>query len=365
VLYNSTVSSTVSGNSTVGSAVSSTVSSNGTRTTSLCKNILTAIFNDLEAEGVAKWGCIVLSSLSQNHPALQLKLGKASTLMIDIISAYRYNNADMMEECCRAIATLSYRNITNRNRMGASWTSNSEICAELPKIIQSYGEDGNVVDWAVRAIANLAANNPNNQSKLGNFGACEVLVSTLRSSTVSNNVETAKWCAWAIGNMVQMAKSNNNISNSNSEDNITTATASTTVGGISSLRIPPLSVGISPSPGVTSGTGTSNRKQENIVRLFEAGAADVLVLALARFQDHAVVLQWCIRAINNMVWVSIGQTRKYHIIAKFTELRTLESIDSMSVSKDKNLLEWVAIARETFANDWIANYINNINNSSK
>ena len=36
--------------------------------------------------------------------------------------------------------------------------------------------------WAVRAIANLAANNPNNQTKLGAAGACEFLVKTIRMS---------------------------------------------------------------------------------------------------------------------------------------------------------------------------------------
>jgi hypothetical protein len=44
----------------------------------------------------------------------------------------------------------------------------------MEKVITNFNEDGKVTDWAIRAIANLAANNPNNQAALGATGCCEV-----------------------------------------------------------------------------------------------------------------------------------------------------------------------------------------------
>jgi hypothetical protein len=40
--------------------------------------------------------------------------------------------------------------------------------------------------WAVRAIADLAANNPNNQTRLGNNGACEALVAAIKMVTTED-----------------------------------------------------------------------------------------------------------------------------------------------------------------------------------
>ena len=93
-----------------------------------------------------------------------------------------------------------------RCRVGASG-----ICDELPKIIQSFSIPSiqnisplksalnptgiavefnqeladELVVWAVRAIADLAANNPNNQTKLGMTGCCEALVTVLNSAVES------------------------------------------------------------------------------------------------------------------------------------------------------------------------------------
>ena len=110
--------------------------------------------------------------------------------------------------------------------------------------------------WAIRAVADLAANNPNNQTKLGLGGACEALVDvvkvlasnkeggvgsishysdggygvtcdlatsapsyslalTVTTDDAANDVGTAvddealaKWTVWAIGNLVRKRQYN-------------------------------------------------------------------------------------------------------------------------------------------------------------
>jgi hypothetical protein len=55
----------------------------------------------------------------------------------------------------------------------------SEACEQLGKAINLYWENDYVALWAVRAVADLAANNVNNQARLGAAGACEALVKIL------------------------------------------------------------------------------------------------------------------------------------------------------------------------------------------
>ena len=79
-----------------------------------------------------------------------------------------------------------------------------------------------IVMWAVRAVADLAANNPNNQTKLGLNGACEGLILVLKSVLVASNdedasesmdeitrtenINLAKWSLWAVGNIIQLGR---------------------------------------------------------------------------------------------------------------------------------------------------------------
>ena len=108
----------------------------------------------------------------------------------------------------------------------------------MSKCLLHYIENKNTTYWIVNSIGNLSANNPNNQTKLGLSGACEILCELLKnvlpspdlkslllsikleksiyghSNISENNIsrkETdlengnlAKWIFWTIGNMIEI-----------------------------------------------------------------------------------------------------------------------------------------------------------------
>ena len=107
----------------------------------------------------------------------------------------------------------------------------------MSKCLLHYIENKNTTYWIVRSIGNLSANNPNNQTKLGLSGACEILCELLknvlpsqdlkslllsikieksiysnstfgenesRKETDLENGNLAKWVFWTIGNMIEI-----------------------------------------------------------------------------------------------------------------------------------------------------------------
>ena len=149
-------------------------------------------------------------------------------------------------------------------------------------MLAQYIADEAVSLYAVRAIADLAANNPNNQTKLGVHGACEALVTFLRGTlppddrfAISHAIVTlpaeqranmAKWGCWAVGNIVQLGKG--------------------------------AAMVIDEGAGKKAARSTVTVK--NTARLGSAGGDEVLVAVLAAFSTDAAVAQWASRAINNL-----------------------------------------------------------------
>ena len=103
----------------------------------------------------------------------------------------------------------------SRNRLGASG-----VCPEISKSLISHISDKNIVFELIKCIGNLAANNPNNQTKLGLSGCCEILCEIMKSLLPINLVNTVlldkneflfngnmvKWLFWSLGNIMQIGK---------------------------------------------------------------------------------------------------------------------------------------------------------------
>ncbi len=58
-------------------------------------------------------------------------------------------------------------------------------CRSSPYYTLTHRERDETILWSVRAIADLAANHPNNQTKLGVKGACDGLVRVLRGVLIT------------------------------------------------------------------------------------------------------------------------------------------------------------------------------------
>lgn len=260
---------------------------------SMPKSILRALYNDLENEEVAKYGCAAIAILCDKNRSLQYKLGSAESFLVDIVQQHKHSSA-LHLELCKVVSRLSHAHITNRNRLGASG-----ICDALAKILNKYlgtsvtsphrsklpiateAEVDDILLWAVRAVADLAANNPNNQTKLGLSGCCEAVVLVLRKSLESKAhdenhenaaklASTVKYCCWAIGNLVQLGKG------------------------------PTM---------VIDETATSNNKfkvlrttnaMKNTARFGAAGLPQLIKSVLVEYADNQDVMIWCLRAVNNL-----------------------------------------------------------------
>jgi hypothetical protein len=266
----------------------------------LPKNILRALYNDLENEEVAKHGCAAIAILCHKNRMLQYKLGPAESYLVDIVQVHKHVPTIHLE-LCKVVSRLSHTHITNRNRLGASG-----ICDELAKILNKYlaassnsqsnksphanpavpssqrfkhpvateAEVEEILRWAVRAVADLAANNPNNQTKLGLSGCCEAVVNVLRRALEPSHADAAmvKYCCWAIGNLVQLGKG-------------PTMVIDESANAASNSKFKVLR--------------TTNAKK-NTARFGAAGLPQLIKTVLIDYSENQELMVWCLRAVNNL-----------------------------------------------------------------
>lgn len=153
-------------------------------------SIIKILYDELETEMVSQFGCAAISALVKNHPKNKAKFGPVCIYIADVVLTYKsHPNQLILIEGVKAISNLAHMSITNRNRLGAS-----DACSAVMQAIQLHINEQmasswrkverTLIYWSTRAIADLAANNPNNQAKLGNYGACELLVKILQRKSV-------------------------------------------------------------------------------------------------------------------------------------------------------------------------------------
>lgn len=179
----------------------------------ICSAIAKVLYNELETDLIAQYACAAIAALVQDHPKNQAKLSAACNFIADVFTAHK-RNVTIATEAARAVSLLAHKSITNRNKLGAN-----DCCASLMVPMNLFFAehvnatwwkiDKTLMFWTVRAIGDLAANNPNNQTKLGYAGACEFLVNIMkqRKHVKAEYDQEAKLFAyvfWALGNLVQI-----------------------------------------------------------------------------------------------------------------------------------------------------------------
>lgn len=151
--------------------------------------------------------------------------------------------------------------------------------------------------WAVRAVADLAANNPNNQAKLGAHGACEALVKALGGvGSPREDERVAAYALWAIGNTVQLGRDSGLVTDA------------------------------APAKGLGSAVGiTSASAVRNTQRLGTAGVVQAVAAAMARHEQSPLVLRWACRAVYNLA-------RSKTLRAQFNLLKTRWALEGIAAT---------------------------------
>ena len=277
---------------------------------SLCKDIVQKLFDMFEHPSVARWGCASISALCFRNHDNQSKLGKAASFIADIIE-HHIKIKPVVRDAVRAAACLAHNHITNRNRLG------SDGCCEwVAKVmlVPALSADPSVMLWAVRVVADLAANNPNNQTKLGLHGACEAVVKgvTTKWASAGDDEAVAKYALWAIGNLVQLSRD----------------------AGL-----------VADDTETRSGLLVSRQPIKNTTLLSEAGVEEVVMAALARFENSPQVVRWACRAVNNLA-------KSQRVRGRLNDLRARWALERMcrQHSHDKVLVEWATIAIDMLIN---------------
>jgi hypothetical protein len=153
-----------------------------------CAALADILYNELETDAISQYGCAAVSALAKNHQKNQLKLTSICNFVADVLT-YHKSNLTITTEACRAISCLAHKSFTNRVRLGSS-----DVCSAIMLVIQPVFEEqltlswrkyeSLLIFWVIKAIGDLAANNPNNQAKLGSVGACEFLVKVLERKSL-------------------------------------------------------------------------------------------------------------------------------------------------------------------------------------
>lgn len=311
----------------------------------VCLGIANILYNDLETDTISLHGCQAISALTKDFPKNQMKLSSVCTYVADIIN-YHKSNPTILLEATKTISYLAHKNNKNRNRLGSSDVCSSLVnilkgCIDEQMTISWRKHDSTLVFWMVKALGNLAANNPTNQTKLGNHGACELLVKVLtRTSIEGQKVQEAKVFSnvlWAIGNLVQLGKgasmliqddveSNANGDNSPYSERERNASTATNV--------------------VTLNSGRKGKKTEkNTTRFLEADIAALLKKVIFDYIDYSDVALWSARAINNL-------SKSQRLRLALTDAGIFDALQGMiekytNYTKNQDVVEWANMAKES------------------
>ena len=370
-----------------------------------CEAINTILYNELETDAISQYGCAAISALVKNHTKNQMKLGTICNYIADILT-YHKNNVAITTEACRAVSYLAHKNFSNRNRLGSSDVCSSIMLVILPNIEEQMNiswrkYDTTLIYWVIKAIGDIAANNPNNQAKLGSAGACEFLVQVLDRKSLETHMQyDAKVLSnvlWAIGNLVQLGKgssmiiqdvSSNNTNSGNNNGNSNLFGLSGPLGGLggdgqdspiasgagnnnnnnnlsnNNLLSPGGNFGSfnfnnlnSPSGG-GGGGGAGNagggaagpmnlvlfqtKIVKNTTRFFNAKISEKLKKLIYQFIDYPDVMLWSSRAIHNL---AKSQTLKLSLLDNGL-LDALLGI-CQKYSRNNEIMEWANLAKES------------------
>jgi hypothetical protein len=266
-----------------------------------------------------------------------------------------------------------------RNKIGAL-----EACEYVPNMFVLYMKDPYVTLWAVRAIADMAANNPNNQARLGNHGACEALVAAIKMITTEDasyaSALTPTAGLTATGSLFGMfnaspafggafsssaaaiESSRNNSSSQVLADSPPHSVQSTASGKMKSPFTPAecedlskwllwaignmIQVGRGGAMMVDEGSrrGVFNMSESvsNSSRINAVGGAEAVTALLLKYEGNAVIAQWGSRAINSMC-------RSRTLTVKLLDNRAVDLLNVLlsNHAGSSNAEYWIKTAKDT------------------
>ncbi len=333
---------------------------------SVLRSINSILYNELETEFVSQWACTSIAVLAFNNTKNQQKLSSVCNYIADVIIAHK-TSVVIGTEACRAISALAHLSVSNRNKLGAS-----DACEVIPMImnthidtllLQPLGrlEQTSLLFWGVRAMAELAANNPNNQTKLTAHGCIELLVRIMQRPAVHGEMlfEAKLYTAvmWAIGNIVRLGKSEAiaDVTSGSHRDSTATnahaplgeqqnsfANMSSNATGGAFMNMNNLNV-LGNIHAATGGGGTSGKGQKSSSRFIEARVSEWMLTILGRYMEHPGVVQWGCRAMNNMAKSSRLKSNLLESGASEMLGRVFECYQQDS----GDVIEWAILAKET------------------
>lgn len=303
----------------------------------ICTSVVKTLYGELETDLISQYGCAAIAALVEGHPKNQAKFSAVCNFIADVLTTHK-RNVTISTEAVRAISFLAHKSITNRNKLGAN-----DCCASILVPMNLFFEEHvnaswwkiekTLMYWTVRAIGDLAANNPNNQAKLGHAGACELLINIMRQrkAVASEKEQESKLFAyvfWALGNLVQIGakgaaldqilpKGDMNTSsghhlpspkgvNSASSENLDATLAAATAanagnGGGRGLG----NFGRQASQFVNNvaqvvGNTNSSKSMKNTSRFVQEGLSVMFPMVMRRYVDSPVTMLWACRAIVNL-----------------------------------------------------------------
>eukprot|EP01038_Epipyxis_sp_PR26KG_P004281 gene4281-6066_t len=342
----------------------------------LNSNVANVFWNELDNEQIAQYACSAISALSNGHRGNQHKLRNTCSFLAEVLTTHK-QSPHIIIEAFRAISHLAHNNIGNRNKLGANG-----VCSAVPMAASFYFDDqisrplfmeNSLLYWIIRAIADLAANNPNNQAKLGMYGACELLVRVLKREHFEGHEEQdAKLFAatlWAVGNLVQLGKGPSMVLPDESEigglshhssfslgaygpathlssmTNLGRTGSTSLFSTVASFNRPSDADTMMRSNSVSS--NTSGKAVKNTTRFFNAGIAEpsclpALLFRMSLTHNSSLVAQWGCRAINNL-------SKNTSIKGKLIDSGVIDTIGTIAEKHAKNpeVLEWAKIASKT------------------
>jgi hypothetical protein len=302
----------------------------------VCPTIVKVVYDELETPLISQFGCTAVRVLATDHPRNKAKLGAMCSYIADVLVAYQ-SNLVIATEALHTVATLAHKSITNRNRLGSS-----DACSAVMLPINGFFEehinatfvkvDKSLLFWTVRAIADLAANNPNNQAKLGHHGACDLLVKILRQRkpVAAEAQHEAKLMAvvfWAIGNLLQFGAKGVSL------DQV----ATTAEAGITPKNI-----------GRQLANLGGNKAVKNTTRFLDAGLPALMPNIMRAYLAYPVTMLWACRAVNNLA----KSNRLKTALLDANMLGTVQGI--LEKYRDRaDVTEWAMMARDvlTATND--------------
>ena len=154
-----------------------------------CTLVVSALSQHIQHEETALLGCIAVRCLAYNSINTD-KLGGACVCVTEILSRF-ISSERVVSEACRTIGNLSFCD-KNAVIFGVSGA-----CEALLIAVQKHYRDPYVMEFAMYAVSMLAADDENNR-RMGEAGACTVVLQALRAGGSRGAVEEA---ISAIGNM--------------------------------------------------------------------------------------------------------------------------------------------------------------------